>query len=74
MKMNEAKLRADLDACLLTDAELEQGPSRWAHYEDPFPPWGGSDADADADEDADEDPAVASAPSRKPEGDAPATP
>jgi G3E family GTPase len=74
MGMDEGWLRAQLEACLLTDAELEQGPSRWAHYEDPFPPWGGSDADADADEDADEDPAVASAPSRKPEGDAPATP
>ena len=27
------------DQCLLTDAEMELGPARWATFEDPFPAW-----------------------------------
>ncbi len=38
-KMNEAKLRASLDACLLTDAEMALGPAGWATLEDPFDTW-----------------------------------
>ena len=38
--MNEAALRAQLDACLLTDAEMAQGPLGWARMPDPFPVWG----------------------------------
>ncbi len=37
--MDEADLRARLDACLLTDAELALGPAGWAAFEDPFGDW-----------------------------------
>ena len=37
--MNEAALRARLDACLLTDAEWNAGPRAWAKLPDPFPLW-----------------------------------
>ncbi|MGC4028489.1 MAG: zinc metallochaperone GTPase ZigA [Steroidobacteraceae bacterium] len=37
--MDEATLRTLLDACLLTDAEMDQGPTRWKHLPDPFPAW-----------------------------------
>ncbi|CAM3842523.1 zinc metallochaperone GTPase ZigA [Paracidovorax anthurii] len=37
--MDEAALRANLDACLLTDAEMVIGPHAWARFEDPFPVW-----------------------------------
>jgi G3E family GTPase len=41
--MDEAALRRDLDACLLTEAEMRGGPKRWARLPDPFPAWGRSD-------------------------------
>ncbi|MEU7630427.1 GTP-binding protein [Nocardia sp. NPDC049220] len=34
------KVRALLDAALLTDAEFAEGPTEWAGYPDPFPAWG----------------------------------
>ena len=37
--MDEAALRQRLDACLLTDAEMAQGPHAWTRYDDPFPAW-----------------------------------
>ncbi len=37
--MDEADLRARLDACLLTDAELALGPAGWAAFDDPFGDW-----------------------------------
>lgn len=37
--MSETKLRAELDACLLTDAELAAGPDIWRSYPDAFPAW-----------------------------------
>jgi hypothetical protein len=38
--MDEPALRNMLDACLLTDAEMELGPEGWAEqFEDPLPPW-----------------------------------
>jgi len=37
--MDEAALRARLDACLLTDAEMSQGPEAWHRFKDPFPAW-----------------------------------
>ncbi len=37
--MDEAALRARLDACLLTDAEWAAGPDVWASFPDPFPAW-----------------------------------
>ncbi len=39
MAMDEAALRARLDACLLTDAEMAQGPAAWKHWPNPFPHW-----------------------------------
>jgi G3E family GTPase len=32
-------IRAILDACLLTDAEMAAGPRAWCEFEDPFPAW-----------------------------------
>ncbi|KTT27368.1 zinc metallochaperone GTPase ZigA [Pseudacidovorax intermedius] len=39
MGMDEAALRARLDACLLTDAEMALGPQAWLGLADPFPVW-----------------------------------
>ncbi len=39
--MDEAALRARLDACLLTDAEMALGPEGWATLADPFSAWDG---------------------------------
>lgn len=39
MDMDEAGLRARLDAALLTDAEMAKGPKKWRHYNDPLPAW-----------------------------------
>jgi len=38
-RINFALLRAQLDACLLTDEEMAQGTERWRQLEDPFGPW-----------------------------------
>jgi hypothetical protein len=35
----EAEVRAELDACLLTDDELVRGPLAWQSLPDPFPSW-----------------------------------
>lgn len=40
MQIDEAELRARLDACLLTDAEFKLGPNGWESFDDPFPSWG----------------------------------
>ena len=55
--MDEATIRAGLDACLLTDDELAAGPEAWAAFEDPFPVWGvrGEDDEGEDDADGDED-------------------
>jgi G3E family GTPase len=37
--LDEAALRAALDACLLTEAEMAGGPRSWAQRGDPFPAW-----------------------------------
>jgi G3E family GTPase len=37
--MNEAWMRAELDKCLLTKKEFEEGRAKWAKYVDPFPSW-----------------------------------
>jgi G3E family GTPase len=34
-----AQLAAELDACLLTDAEMADGPEAWLALPDPFGPW-----------------------------------
>jgi G3E family GTPase len=38
--MDEARLRAQLDACLLTNEEWRAGPRAWGRLADPFPAWG----------------------------------
>jgi G3E family GTPase len=38
-EMEESALRAEFDACLLTDAEMQKGPTRWSRLADPFPKW-----------------------------------
>ncbi|MEJ8320445.1 zinc metallochaperone GTPase ZigA [Pseudomonas oryzihabitans] len=39
MDMDEAALRARLDACLLTDSELAAGPAAWTRLHNPFSDW-----------------------------------
>jgi G3E family GTPase len=38
-KLDEAALRAKLDAALLTDEEMAGGPEAWLKIPDPMPPW-----------------------------------
>ena len=38
--MDSVIAKAQLDACLLTDAELALGPDAWLAFDDPFPSWG----------------------------------
>ncbi|WP_075181804.1 zinc metallochaperone GTPase ZigA [Pantoea sp. 1.19] len=38
-QMDEAALRAALDAALLNDVEMAAGPLLWQHYPDPIPAW-----------------------------------
>lgn len=37
--LNEARIREALDACLIGDAELADGPQAWGSLSDPFPVW-----------------------------------
>lgn len=37
--LDQARTRAELDACLLTDEELALGPDAWLELSDPFPAW-----------------------------------
>jgi G3E family GTPase len=37
--MDQASIRAGLDAALLTDAEMKLGPDGWSDFEDELPPW-----------------------------------
>lgn len=39
MEMNESDIRAQLDTCLLTDAEMTRGRAGWVKFADPFPAW-----------------------------------
>jgi G3E family GTPase len=32
-------IQSGLDACLLTDAEMSEGPAGWQRFTDPFPSW-----------------------------------
>ena len=36
--LDQGRVEAILDRCLLTEAEYEQGPGAWADFEDPLPP------------------------------------
>lgn len=42
--IDELAVRGALDACLLDDAEMRQGPAIWTQWQDPFPDWQGADA------------------------------
>jgi hypothetical protein len=35
----EGALRAEVDACLLTDSEMAAGEESWRSLTDPFPSW-----------------------------------
>jgi G3E family GTPase len=37
--MPQDEIRRELDACLLTDAEMAMGPEKWATFPDPFGEW-----------------------------------
>lgn len=37
LDMDEDALRARLDDCLLTDAEMASGPQAWVQWDKPFP-------------------------------------
>ncbi|KQU88755.1 hypothetical protein ASC78_23950 [Variovorax sp. Root318D1] len=39
IRMDEAGLRARLDACLLTESEMRHGAPWWTNFPDPFPSW-----------------------------------
>jgi G3E family GTPase len=51
--LDEAALVAQLDACLLSAAEMAAGPDAWAALPDPFPAWAVDDHDEDWDGDHD---------------------
>ena len=42
--MDPAITRADLDACLLSEADTLAGPDHWRTLDDPFPDWGLAEA------------------------------
>lgn len=37
--LNRLALTQELDKCLLTNLEINEGPQVWSRYEDPFPAW-----------------------------------
>lgn len=37
--LDKARLTRQLDACLLSDAEMKLGTDKWAQFDDPFPTW-----------------------------------
>ncbi|WP_137938487.1 zinc metallochaperone GTPase ZigA [Chitinivorax sp. B] len=39
MGLNESAIRAQLNACLLTDGEMSLGVNGWSAFHDPFPVW-----------------------------------
>ncbi len=47
-KMDEAKIRTSLNACLLTDEEMKGGPEKWATFPDPLPKWIMPDLETDS--------------------------
>jgi len=46
VRLDELRVRALLDGCLLTDEELAAGPSAWDSFADPFPEWVFREAEA----------------------------
>ncbi|MDP9098563.1 MAG: GTP-binding protein [Verrucomicrobiota bacterium] len=39
LEVDRPTLQAHLDACLLTDQEMADGPEGWKNFDDPFPSW-----------------------------------
>jgi G3E family GTPase len=39
LDVDRVTLQSSLDACLLTDAEMAEGPDNWTKFSDPFPSW-----------------------------------
>lgn len=39
IRMDEPSIRAELDQCLLNNAEMSLGPKGWCKLQDPFPVW-----------------------------------
>jgi G3E family GTPase len=39
LDVDRATLQSALDACLLTDQEIADGPEVWKNFDDPFPSW-----------------------------------
>ncbi len=53
IEMDRSDLTAKLDACLLTEAEMDAGPDMWVALDDPFTPWTLADS-GDSGDDADD--------------------
>ena len=47
--MDRVALEKGFEACLLTDAEMHEGPRAWSKFPDPFPSWAVQSAPAVAD-------------------------
>lgn len=43
LEMDRAQVESIFEACLLTDAEMAQGPKQWRKLDDPFGDWGGEE-------------------------------
>ena len=39
LEVDRSTLQSQLDACLLTDLEMADGPELWKNFDDPFPSW-----------------------------------
>jgi G3E family GTPase len=39
LDVDRNKIQSQLDACLLTDGEMGEGPESWKNFADPFPSW-----------------------------------
>jgi G3E family GTPase len=39
LEVDRTSLQSQLDACLLTDQEMAEGPEGWKKFDDPFPSW-----------------------------------
>jgi G3E family GTPase len=52
LDVDRHSLQERLDACLVNDAEMSQGPARWREFADPFPSWSHPHAHSHSHEDA----------------------
>ena len=54
--LNESVVRAALDSCLLTDAEMQLSAEQWGEFFDPFPDWSAADESEAEDDEATQTP------------------